>query len=127
MKPKILVVDDQKEDRQKLREALERKCEIEEAESGEGAIEKIKNFGDFDVVLLDVYMPEDKEVGLDFLKKIRSADPNTKVIMVKVEGRVKKAIEYVQAGASSFVTKPFNPSVLLNVISKAIGRKFREG
>ncbi len=127
MKPKVLVVDDKKEDREKIRDAISSKCLVEEAGSREEALEKLRQITDFDVILLDVYMPDNQEVGHDTLQKIKEINGELKIIMVTVEGRVNKAIEYVQEGASSFVTKPFNPSVLLNVISKAIGRKFREG
>ena len=121
MKPKVLVVDDKQEDRDKLREVLEKKYQLEESASGEEALEKLTHTPDIDLVLLDVYMPDDMEVGLEILEMIKRLDSHIKVIMVTIEGRIWKASEYMQAGASNFITKPFSPSVLLKIISMVLG------
>lgn len=71
-----------------------------------------------DIVCLDIVMP--KGNGLDVLKQIRKALPQTVVLMVtgsSDSGTVKAALE---AGASGYIIKPFNSATVLGLIAQAV-------
>jgi two-component system nitrogen regulation response regulator NtrX len=123
MKPKILIVDDKEEDRLKLRAILKKEYTLEEAGSAQEALAKLRGKSGFDLVLLDVYMPDEKEVGFDVLQSIKKTNYKIKVIMVTIESRIHKAVAYLQNGAFNFVTKPFNAEVLLNLVKQALKDK----
>jgi two-component system repressor protein LuxO len=60
----------------------------------------------YDVVLLDVRLPDGD--GVSLLSGIRDSFPDTKVIMVSAHGNVSVAMEAVRAGAFDFLTKPLD-------------------
>lgn len=112
---KILLIDDSGTMRKIQRNVLNQMGydDILEAENGEDAIFKMKevNFA-IDLILCDWNMP--KMDGLTFVKKINSV-PNLAripVIMVTTEGEKEKVLAALQAGAKSYVVKPFTPELL---------------
>ncbi len=72
----------------------------------------------FDVVLLDLVMPELS--GFELLKQISKKYENLPVIIVTGHGSIETAVQAMQDGASDFVTKPVEASVLDIRIKKAI-------
>jgi two-component system, cell cycle response regulator len=72
----------------------------------------------FDVVLLDLVMPPFH--GLELLRQIRQCDENLPVVIVTGYGSIDTAVESMQAGATDFVTKPVEASVLNIRIKRAI-------
>ena len=110
---RALLVDDSNAMRRIQKNVLEKLGleEVLEAGDGQEAIDKmLANKVDF--VLLDWNMPNMN--GLDALKNIRANAKikDTKVIMCTSESEKAKIIEAVQAGASSYIVKPFTPEVL---------------
>ena len=67
-----------------------------------------------DLVLLDLKMPD--VTGFDLLCEIRSAVPETPIVMLTAYGTIKTAVDAIKLGASDFVTKPFNLEELRRVI-----------
>ncbi len=112
---KALVVDDSQSMRNIVKSALKKMDlfeEIQEAEDGMDALEKMEQAGPFDVVFLDWYMP--RMEGFDCLVKIR-ANPkwdSTKVMMVTTENQQENIIRAVMAGANEYLMKPFTPEML---------------
>ena len=104
-KNKILVVDDEKSMREFLEIMLRRDgYEVETAESGVIAIEKIeKRF--FDAIISDVKMPEID--GLGVLRKAKETWPDTAVIMITAFASTETAVEAMKQGALDYITKPF--------------------
>lgn len=76
--------------------------EIEEAENGKEAIEKI-NASDFDLLLLDIHMPETN--SFDLLKNILVIKPDTKVLIFSMNSEVMYAKRFLKGGAVGFVSK----------------------
>lgn len=72
----------------------------------------------FDVVVLDLIMPHIN--GLDLLRQLRQSFAELPVVIVTGHGSVDTAVQSMQAGASDFVTKPVEASVLNIRIKKAI-------
>jgi DNA-binding NtrC family response regulator len=70
----------------------------------------------FDLVLTDLTMPGMS--GLEVLKDIREAWPDTEVIVVSGLGTAKMAVEALRYGAYDFIEKPFTPEQLTNLVSR---------
>jgi DNA-binding NtrC family response regulator len=117
MKIKILLVDDEKTMVKYLSKRLLKKgFDVNVAYSGKEALEHISE-KDFDVVLLDVLMPEMD--GIETLREIKIMKPTTEVIMVTGHASVEFGIEGMKAGAFNYIMKPFDPNELVTEINMA--------
>lgn len=118
---KVLVVDDDQEYVDAVKELLERNnYDVITAYSGKEALERAAEDGGIGLVLLDLVMP--LMDGFTLLEKLVELTPETMVIMVTGQGTVQTAVEAIKRGARDFVTKPFDKDILLNkldVIRKA--------
>jgi len=113
----VLVVDDEADTRRALRGTLEdRGHSVEEAESGEQALEMLEKRR-MDAVLLDLDMPGIH--GLDALVKIRELAPDTGVIVVTGKNTTQNALKAGQRGAFDFIEKPVRAQHLLEVLAEA--------
>ena len=119
---KIMIVDDSRTSRKILRVILEEAGfeVVAEATDGEMAVEKYKELNP-EVVTMDITMP--KLDGVGALSQIIEYDPDAKVIMVTAAGQKSNVVEAIKIGAYEFVTKPFDETVILDVINKAIEAK----
>ncbi len=120
---RILVVDDIKTNCDVLKRRLENNTFLVEISmSGKDALEKIAK-EKFDLVLLDVLMPEVN--GLEVLIKIReeySAD-KLPVIMVSSFDDVESISKCIQLGASDYLPKPVNSTILTQKVASTLERK----
>lgn len=114
----ILIVDDEKHYPMILAEVLQEEgyaCFT--ASSGVEALDIFEN--EFvDLVLTDVKMPGMD--GIELLSRIKEINPDAPVIVMTAYGSVEKAVEAMQEGAYTFITKPFENETLLTHISKAL-------
>ncbi|MCX6622728.1 MAG: response regulator transcription factor [Acidobacteria bacterium] len=116
---RVLVVDDEPQIRRIMRTTLTGAGhEIDDAKSGEEALEKVRSFRP-DLVLLDINMPG--MGGLAACRAIR-ADSNIGIIMLTVRNSEAAKVEALDAGADDFVTKPFSTPELLARIRAAMRR-----
>ncbi len=107
---KILVVDDEPESCRMISNYLRRRgFEVEVAYSGEECLIKVPQ-DNFDVVLLDVTMKNMD--GLLTLKRIKAANPKIKVVMVTALANEDVLSQAKAFGASDYIIKPFDFSVL---------------
>lgn len=103
-KGKILLVDDDNQIRRVMVAALGTQgYSIEEAGSGEEALERIQT-QKIDLVLLDVNLPG--KSGIEICREIRSQSA-VPIIMLTVRDAQEDKVEALDAGASDYVTKPF--------------------
>jgi DNA-binding NtrC family response regulator len=120
-KKHLLLVEDEAPLRDALAERLgEHGFEVEEAESGEQAIEKLAEFA-FDIVITDLRLP-----GLDGTRVLEAAllrYPDIVGIIVTGYGTVKDAVEAIKRGATDFVTKPFQFDELLHALNSALEKR----
>jgi DNA-binding NtrC family response regulator len=120
-KKHLLLVEDEAPLRQALAERLgEHGFEVEQAESGEQAIEKLAEFA-FDIVITDLRLP-----GLDGTRVLEAAllrYPDIVGIIVTGYGTVKDAVEAIKRGATDFVTKPFQFDELLHALNSALEKR----
>ncbi len=118
---KILVVDDFSTMRRIVKNLLKQLgyVNIDEAEDGAQAYEKVKN-GDYGFVVSDWNMPNMD--GLDLVKSVR-ANPDIKdlpILMVTAEAEKDKVIAAIQAGVSNYIVKPFTGDTLKEKMDKII-------
>lgn len=117
----ILIIDDDQESREVVRDALDgRGFHFLEAESGEKAIE-LTAANDVDVATVDVMLPGTD--GLQTLRKIKELKPETQVIMLTGLNAVDSAVEAMRLGALDYLTKPMRLKELRVVIDRAIELK----
>jgi two-component system chemotaxis response regulator CheY len=116
---KILIVDDSKTSRRFLRDMLEEAGHeiVGEAVNGQEGVDKYFELKP-DVVTMDITMPQ--KDGIEAVADIVAGDPDAKVIMVTAAGQKTNMIEALKRGASDFIQKPFDESVILDVIKKVI-------
>jgi two-component system chemotaxis response regulator CheY len=120
MAKKVLIVDDSSSVRTVARMALrERGYEVIEASNGKEALEKLDSER-CHLVISDVNMPTMD--GITLLKEIKR-HPNykfTPVIMLTTEAGEDKKQEGRAAGAKAWITKPFQPQLLVDAVAKLI-------
>jgi two-component system sensor histidine kinase/response regulator len=124
MKNRILVVDDEKDIRNFLSEALTRLggFGVEQAENGEEALKKIEK-EDFDLVLTDMKMP--KMDGLQLITEIAKSKPETLMVLLTGHGTIDSALEAMKRGASDYLTKPINLDEMLMRLHKVLEERQR--
>ena len=116
-----LIVDDEAVLRQSIASILQNSVpefsfQITEAGNGREALEKYKN-GHFDLVLMDVRMPEMD--GMQALKSIKEHDPRTFVVLMTAHGNVHDAIAAIKEGAYDYLEKPVQPEKLVELVQRA--------
>ena len=120
---RVLVVDDALFMRKMLSDILKNEG-IEvcgEAENGKEAVEKYKELKP-DLVTMDIVMPKMEEIDrVSAVREIMKIEPQAKIIMVSAMGQHSLVVEAIQAGAKDFVTKPFQPSRVIEAIKRVLG------
>ncbi len=119
-KLKILITDDSKLLRKKLRDELENLgCEVIEAENGKEAIMKDLQEQP-DCIFLDIVMPE--VGGIEALQVLKEVNPNTPVVMLSSAGTPKKLMQTLKMGAMDFIQKPYTHEQIVKAV-EAVRRK----
>ena len=123
---RVLIVDDSKTDRTIMKKALEPLgVTIQEAGDGMEALNIIKNADeDFDAVLIDIEMP--KMDGYTLASEIRQFSRFRNLPLIAVTSRTSKSdrMRGVEVGMTEYITKPYSPEYLENVVKRSINFKF---
>ena len=118
MKPRILIIDDEKSIREVFGVLLgEQGYLVEVAETGRRGLEKARDFAP-DVVLLDMNLPDIS--GLEVLAGLRRAEPAPGIVIVTAFGTIRNAVEATKLGASDYLEKPVDNEELLLAISRIL-------
>jgi DNA-binding NtrC family response regulator len=121
MSARILIVDDE--------EIVIRSClrilgngdyEVEAVQDGWEALRKVDET-DYDVVILDIMMPEID--GLEVLQRVKETHPDVDVIMVTGHSQIETAVRSMKLGAFDYLPKPFDPDELELVVERALERR----
>lgn len=114
MKPRILLVEDEKNIQEAIRVNLELEdYEVEVAASGQQALKKFKEQR-FNLVILDIMIPEID--GYSVCEKIRLENMDIPILFLTAKDTAADKIKGLKLGADDYVTKPFNlEEVLLRV------------
>jgi two-component system response regulator MprA len=122
---KILVVDDERAVRESLRRALELEgYEIELAEDGAHALERLGSDPEPDAMVLDVLMPGMD--GLEVSRTVRRNGSKLPILMLTARTQVEDRVEGLDAGADDYLTKPFALEELLARV-RALLRRTSDG
>ncbi|TAJ24223.1 MAG: sigma-54-dependent Fis family transcriptional regulator [Nitrospirae bacterium] len=114
----ILVVDDDRHNREMLGEALSRAgFQVELAPGGEEAVTK-GGLREYDAVFSDIKMTPVS--GMDVLESFRKTAPETPVVLLTAFGSVETAIQAMKHGAFDYITKPVNLEELELVATRAV-------
>jgi two-component system OmpR family response regulator len=117
---RILVVDDDPHIREVMRFALEKAGHhVSEAHDGSVAFELITK-NEFDLVVLDIVMPEDD--GLTLCRKIRATSSRLPIIMVSSRDDELDRVLGLELGADDYLTKPFSPRELSARVAAVLRR-----
>ncbi len=122
---RILIADDHAIVRAGLRQFIADQVDMEvaaEAASGAEAIAACRA-GDFDVVLLDISMPDKN--GIDTLKTLRHVKPDLPVLMLSAYAEDQYAVNLLRAGAAGYLNKEAASTQLVGAIRTVVqGRKY---
>jgi two-component system NtrC family sensor kinase len=121
MPGQILIVDDERDIRQLLREMLSLEGhEVTEAANGAEALARLRD-ASFDVVVTDVRMPSLS--GVELLRRVREVSSSTEVIVATAYAELDTAIECMRAGAFDLLRKPFNLQELFSCVARALEKR----
>jgi two-component system, OmpR family, response regulator MprA len=122
---KILVVDDERAVRESLRRALELEgYEIELAEDGSEALDRLEAEPEPDAMVLDILMPGVD--GLEVSRTLRRKGSKLPILMLTARTQVEDRVEGLDAGADDYLTKPFALEELLARV-RALLRRTSDG
>ena len=115
----ILVVDDEDDVRESVREVLsDEGYRVVDTADGTRVLEMIKDEKP-ELVLLDIWMPQVDGIGL--LKEIKTQEPEINVVMVSGHGNIHTAVTATKFGAFDFIEKPVSLDGLLTTVQRALG------
>lgn len=116
----ILVVDDEKNQREILETILSGEgYDVTTASSGEAAMKFVESRR-FDLVLTDLKMTGMS--GLDLLKELTNYDKSIIVILLTAHGSVDSAVDALRLGAFDYLQKPYDSDKLLDTVSRALNK-----
>lgn len=122
---KVLIADDHALIRKGLKQLLDDTEELRvtgEADTGIEAF-RMAQTGAFDVVLLDISMPD--KHGIDVLKQIKDSQPQLPVLMLSMHPEEQYALRSMKAGAAGYLNKQSAPAQLVTAIRQvAKGKKY---
>ena len=117
---KILVVDDEPDLLEQLRETLtSQRYDVDTADDGESALDKLFD-NPYDLIILDIMLP--KVDGLSILQEIRKAKIKTPVLMLTSKGTVEDKIQGLDYGADDYLAKPFALAELMARVRSLLRR-----
>lgn len=118
---KILTVDDSRTMLDMLQATLtEAGFDVDEAEDGVQGLERVAQT-EYDVVITDVNMPNMD--GFEFTRRMRggAARPGMPILILTTETTQDKRDKGRAAGATGWITKPFQPDAIVKVIRRVCG------
>ena len=120
-KKSLLIIDDEKNICRTLKLILNKKgFEVETVGTGGEALKKVRaKF--FNMVLLDINLPDIN--GLELLKSLKIMYPDMEVMMMTGYGSLETAMSALNLGASSYITKPLNLDKVMSKINDKLDRQ----
>src|SRR5687768_18233385 len=117
LKSQILIVDDELEITEILRDLLSLEHDCQTVGSAEGALARLEE-DDFQLVISDITMPGMS--GLEMLPFVKSVSPKTIVVMISGMQTVESAIGALRLGAFDYLMKPFDLRQVEAVVKRAL-------
>lgn len=101
---KILIIDDEQNNNEALKDTLEDVNYYVQTATSSSEAKKILEDQKFDLILLDVWMPE--QDGMSFLRELKSSGNSSKVVMMSGHAEHNDIVEAIKLGANDFIKKP---------------------
>ena len=121
-KKPILIVDDEKNIRLTMAQALEAlKLPVRTAVNGEDALEMLSGEEPFGLVFLDLRLTGMD--GMAVLRRIQEQWPKTRVVIITAHGTIETAVEAMKLGAVDFIQKPFSPGEIRELAIRVLERE----
>ncbi|WP_165856684.1 sigma-54-dependent transcriptional regulator [Marinobacter sp. JSM 1782161] len=118
-KSTVLIVEDDLDLREALVTTLElAKFKVREADSAEQAMQRLAD-GPVDIVVSDVNMPG--KSGHELLADVQRLYPGLPMMLITAYGQINDAVAAMQAGATDYLVKPFEPQVLVEAVGRVVG------
>ncbi len=121
MKPRILIVDDERSMCDLLDTDLRLRDFVPSCFTSAVEALEVFNSGDFEVVLTDLKMPGMD--GLQFCSRLVANRPDVPVVVMTAFGSLETAVAAMRAGAYDFVTKPIEMELLALILRRAVERR----
>jgi diguanylate cyclase (GGDEF)-like protein len=118
--PRVLVVDDDRLNRELARDALAPSARVECCESAEAALEALRR-EPADLVLSDLTMPGLS--GTELLARLRREHPDTDFVLLTANASVESAVASLRMGAADYLVKPVQPGELALVVDRILARR----
>ncbi len=123
-KPLILVVDDEPDIRELIKDILEDEAyRVVTASNGEEARQTFTQKQP-QLILLDIWMPDID--GISLLKEFKQQNSNVTIVMMSGHGTIETAVEATRSGASDFIEKPLSMAKLLRAVELAIENRAKQ-
>ena len=121
MSEKVLLIDDEQDFLDVMSERMEaRSIDVSTASSAREGLEKAAA-GSFDIVILDLMMPEMD--GIETLRILKEKNPDLEVILLTGHATIKQGIEAMKLGALDLLEKPADLNELTEKIHAAQAKK----
>ena len=120
----ILMVDDDADFREELRDCLDGYTVIEAA-NGADALAILKKPNAIDLVILDAVMPQIS--GIEVLREIKKINPDLAIIMLTGQSSKDIAIDALKGRADDYIEKPINVSRFLETVRSTLATKALKG
>ena len=117
IRPRILIVDDEREITEILSDLFSAEHDCETAGSAEEALARLRE-QEFRLVISDITMPGMS--GLEMIPHVKVISPNTVVVMISGMQTVESAIEALRLGAFDYLMKPFDLRQVEAVVKRAL-------
>jgi diguanylate cyclase (GGDEF)-like protein len=118
--PRVLVVDDDRLNREIARDALDAAAQVVCCASAEAALEALRN-EPADLVLSDLTMPGMS--GTELLKRLRREHPDADFVLLTANASVESAVAALRMGAADYLVKPIRPEELALVVERILARR----
>lgn len=117
----VLIIDDEEALRDSMSQVLAKEgYVVRQAACGRDGL-AVFGDGTFGAVFLDLRLPDGD--GLNVLRQMKEAGPETPVIIITAYGSIESAVEAIKRGAFDYLTKPFTPEELRVVTQKAVATR----
>jgi two-component system, response regulator YesN len=121
----ILLVDDDRDFREEMKDLLMDRYKVIESVSGEEALKLLKKPNAIDLVIMDVVMPGLS--GTDTLKAIKTIAPDLAVVMLTGRSSKDIAVAALKGRADDYIEKPFDPDQFFRTIDRILSKKDAAG
>jgi two-component system cell cycle response regulator len=119
-RPRVLIVDDTRFDREVALDAIGDAATVETAGSAEAALDALRG-ASFDLILTDLHLPGLS--GIELLERVRAEHPVTDVILITAHASLDSAVQALRMGAADYLYKPVNGDELGLVVRRTLERR----